>query len=217
VSEMRTEEEQVEAIKSWWKENGKSLMLSIVVAVAAVFGWRGWQANQDAYAANASALYENLSSTVESVPALDEAQAASVIHLGKQLKDEYGSSVYSPMAAMLLAKVYVSQGDLAAAVTELEYVVANEEAKPSLVDLAKLRKVQLLISQGELSQAPVLLNQVSPETYASLYHELKGDLAFAQGDAEAARSEYELAMDQSDPQTRSLIQMKFDDLASGES
>lgn len=217
MSEMRTEEEQVEAIKNWWKENGKSLTISIVVAVAAVFGWRGWQANQDAFAANASAIYENLSSTVESVPSLDEAQAASVLYMGQQLKDEYGSSAYAAMGAMLLAKVHVSQGDLEQAAAELDYVIASEEARGSLVDLAKLRKVQLLIAQGELSQVPGLLSQVSADTYTSLYHELKGDLAFAQGDMSAARSEYQLAMEQSDPQTRSLIQMKFDDLASGES
>ena len=42
MAELRTEEEQVEALKSWWKENGKSLIMGVVIAVAAVFGWRGW-------------------------------------------------------------------------------------------------------------------------------------------------------------------------------
>ena len=38
----RTEEEQVEAIKRWWQENGKSTVLGVAIAMAAVFGWRGW-------------------------------------------------------------------------------------------------------------------------------------------------------------------------------
>jgi len=33
VAEMKTEEEQVEALKRWWQENGKSLILTIAVSV----------------------------------------------------------------------------------------------------------------------------------------------------------------------------------------
>ena len=35
---MRTEEEQVEALKRWWQENGKTLLLTLAVALALVFG-----------------------------------------------------------------------------------------------------------------------------------------------------------------------------------
>ena len=37
----KTEEEQVEAIKKWWNENGKSIIVGIVVGITAIFGWRG--------------------------------------------------------------------------------------------------------------------------------------------------------------------------------
>ncbi len=43
MSEMRTEEEQVEALKDWWKENGRSLLLGVALALAIVFGWKGWE------------------------------------------------------------------------------------------------------------------------------------------------------------------------------
>ena len=60
MAELRTEEEQVQALKNWWNENGKSLLLWIAVALAAVFGWKGWQQQQAVEAENASVLYQNL-------------------------------------------------------------------------------------------------------------------------------------------------------------
>ena len=68
MAELRTEEEQVEALKSWWKENGKSLIMGVVIAVAAVFGWRGWNQYQDDFAANASAMYESILNPVANHP-----------------------------------------------------------------------------------------------------------------------------------------------------
>ena len=39
----RTEEEQVEALRRWWNENGRSTLFVIVVVLAGTFGWQGWQ------------------------------------------------------------------------------------------------------------------------------------------------------------------------------
>ena len=38
-----TEEEQVEAIKKWWNENGKSIITGIIIGVIAIFGWRSYE------------------------------------------------------------------------------------------------------------------------------------------------------------------------------
>jgi len=35
VESYRTEEEQVEALKRWWKENGTGILVAILLAVAA--------------------------------------------------------------------------------------------------------------------------------------------------------------------------------------
>ena len=43
MAEMRTEEEQIEAIKQWWKKNGSSLLIGVGLALAIVFGWQAWQ------------------------------------------------------------------------------------------------------------------------------------------------------------------------------
>ncbi len=40
MAELRTEEEQIEAIKRWWKENGVSLLIGAAIAAAGVFAWK---------------------------------------------------------------------------------------------------------------------------------------------------------------------------------
>jgi len=46
MAELRTDEEQVEAIKQWWKNNGSSLLIGIGAALAIAFGWQAWQTSR---------------------------------------------------------------------------------------------------------------------------------------------------------------------------
>ena len=46
MSTLETEEQQVEAIKKWWQENGKSLIAGIVIGLGGIVGWQGWQTYQ---------------------------------------------------------------------------------------------------------------------------------------------------------------------------
>lgn len=215
VAELRTEEEQVEFIKNWWKENGSSLLISIGVAVAGVMGWKAWVANQEATAANASALYENISSVV-TAPSVDDAQRTSAFHLGDELKSEFGSSAYAPMAAMLLARSAVESGDLERAKTELQYVVGSESSDAALKQLANLRLARVALAQEDFGAAKSALDAAGEGEYPSLYNELSADLAVAQGDLSAARAAYEKALQSATAQSRALIQLKLDDIATGD-
>ena len=38
-----TEEQQVEAVKKWWKENGVSLIVGVVMGLSAIAGWKYYQ------------------------------------------------------------------------------------------------------------------------------------------------------------------------------
>ena len=58
VDYIRDEEEQVERIKAWWQENGTAAVITVVLAVAALIGWRQWQGHQGEQAAEASTEYQ---------------------------------------------------------------------------------------------------------------------------------------------------------------
>jgi predicted negative regulator of RcsB-dependent stress response len=60
VESYRTEEEQLEALKRWWQENGRGIVLGVVLALGLGFGWQAWQTNQQTAAENASILYQQL-------------------------------------------------------------------------------------------------------------------------------------------------------------
>ena len=38
-----TDEEQIEAIKKWFEDNGISLVLAIVLGLGGTFGYRAWE------------------------------------------------------------------------------------------------------------------------------------------------------------------------------
>ncbi|OQX35622.1 MAG: hypothetical protein B0D84_02245, partial [Candidatus Sedimenticola endophacoides] len=111
-----SEEEQVEALKKWWKENGKSVVAGVVIGLGAVFGWQAWEKHQRTSAEDASALFEQLSYNVANGSTLAEQQARDLIQ-------EHHGSVYAVFAALELARIKVGQGDLAAARTQLQWAL----------------------------------------------------------------------------------------------
>lgn len=217
MAELRTEEEQIEAIKSWWKENGRSLLLAIAVAVAGVVGWQAWQKRVEVQSTNASVTYQEL---LQAVTALrdtpdDGAQSATAEHLAGVLQDEYSSTGYASLGAMLMARVAVDAGDLDKALTQLDWARHNAEDE-ELKQLATLRSARIKLAQGDAAAASSILAEANADHFNAAYAELRGDVLVAQGQVAEARQAYEQALESASPQMRPVIQMKHDDLAGGE-
>lgn len=215
MAELRTEEEQLEVLKNWWKENGRSLVIGVVVAVSGVLGWQGWQAYNERQATEASWLYQNLVEAV--VTELDEnsdPQLQTIFHLANQLKENHSKSTYSQYAALLLARVAVQTQDYSQALAELNWVI-ERTSEDDLKTVASLRKARVLMSMNQVDQAASLLSGITPGSFAALYYELLGDVAFRQGDLNAAARAYDqaLAAAQNMP-NQPVIQMKRDELGS---
>jgi predicted negative regulator of RcsB-dependent stress response len=214
VAEMRTEEEQVEAIKSWWKENGKSLVLTVVVVLTGVFGWKAWQQKQANDAEAASIIYQNLmQAVVVSVQqgAADDVTTAN--HLGNQLKNDYSSSEYAKLASMLLARVAVNQENYDAAMQELDWVLANDPSK-EMESISLMRKAQVYLAQGKLDEGLAEVGKVTDVAFKASALELAGDIQLSKGDKSAARKAYEQALvANKDTANRQLLSIKLDDLA----
>jgi len=218
VAEMRTEEEQVDALKRWWQENGKTLLLTLAVALALVFGWRTWQDRQAAEAANASALYQNLVQAVTLAlgPEPDAAQVATAEHLALNLKTDYEDSAYASLGALLMARVAVEQAELDQALEELEWVLVRDPSD-ALRTVATLRKAQVLGEQGQVGTALALLDSLEPGNFEVSYQELKGDLLLKDGKAAEARDAYRLAAQAAETSgVRPLLTMKLENLTAEE-
>lgn len=199
-----SEEEQVEALKKWWKENGKSVVAGIVLGLGGVFGWQYWSQHQQQLAEQASLQFEQLNQSVQAAAPAAVAQAEALI-------TGYPDSPYALFAALDLAKVKFQQGDLAGARTELQWVLDNSD-DPSLQQIARLRLARLLLDAGEIEQAASIVSQAPVDNFRGDYAELRGDIALQQGERAEARRAYGEALEYkvSNP---ALVQMKYDDLA----
>lgn len=70
-----TEEQQVEAIKKWWRDNGKAVVLGAVIGLGGLYGWRYYQAELETSREQASAQYTQVVNALAAGDAQAEAQA----------------------------------------------------------------------------------------------------------------------------------------------
>ncbi|MBT3012709.1 MAG: tetratricopeptide repeat protein [Candidatus Thiodiazotropha sp. (ex Lucina pensylvanica)] len=203
MSEYQTEEEQVEAIKRWWKENGTSVIAGLVIGLGGVFGWQAWGNYKDKIGAEAALAFNQM------VAAVDRGDKPSAVKQAELMRSNYDNS-YSIFAAMAEARVKLDQGDAATAISRLEWASENAD-NPSLKQLVQLSLARVLLNEGELDAAE---KQVASEQggFAGEFAVIRGDIAFARGDKAAAAEAYTQAMTL-EVSNRNLLQMKLDDLA----
>jgi len=201
------EQEQIDALKAWWKENGNQLLGALMIIVVAVGGWRGWQYYQNQQSSEAATLYAGFNRQLESgkVKQINDAAAA--------VMERYASSGYAPRAALLAAQVNEQSDELARARTQLHWVVDHAE-EAGLKDVARLRLAAVLLDEKKYDDALQLLEAKHASSFDGMYADLKGDVLSAQGKNEEARSAYRLAYEKTNANSayRGLIEMKMDAL-----
>ncbi|UZJ45130.1 tetratricopeptide repeat protein [Marinimicrobium sp. C6131] len=217
MSDHLTEEEQLEALKRWWKENGKWIVAAVVVAVGGYFGWTTYQDRQQAEAEAGSAIYSELLDTlaVEEGSAVSDDDRARATELVTQLKTEHANSAYGANAALIRARWAVDENDLETAEGELRWVL-EQETSEAVRQLARLRLARVLSAGGQLDDALATLEAESPaDSIAAEYAEARGDILSKQGDNEGAAQAYQSALDSLDAQQQNrvlLLQMKLDNV-----
>ena len=98
-----------------------------------------------------------------------------------------------------MAKEAVTDNRLDEAKARLEWVVQNASID-AYKQVANLRLAQLALDSGDVDGASTQLSNLAPPAddeaaFAGSYYALRGDIAHAQGNAEAAREAYEKALD----------------------
>ncbi|KMT64788.1 YfgM family protein [Catenovulum maritimum] len=194
-----TEEQQVEAIKSFWAKYGNAAIGGVIIGLASIYGFNAYQDSQlETQEANSNAY----------VAASESNEASKLASYVESNKD----SGYATLAALKLAKIYVEQDDLAQAKTQLKWVAANA-ADSSLVDLANLRLARILVSEANLDEALSLVQVSKTEAFTAQFAELVGDIQLAKEDSSAARIAYQKAADNGGLTSNPGLKMKLDNLA----
>jgi predicted negative regulator of RcsB-dependent stress response len=215
-----SDEEQVEALKSWWQDNGSSLLTGVVIVLVAFFGMRQWQSSQQGTAGVASDLYQQLSElAVGSVNAeVTDQQMQQADAIFQRLKGEFEDSIYSRYAALAMAKFLVEKGDEARAATELQWILDHpklgllQKPEEELFMVARLRLARVKLSLGEPDAALALLREVEPGSFNASFAELEGDILLEKGDADGAKAAYARALISTEGVNPVLLQLKLQNL-----
>ncbi len=202
-----TEEQQVEALKKWWAQNGKSVIAVVIIALAGFFGGRAWFDHKHRTAETASITYQNMQF------ASQRQDVVAVTKLGNELVTSFGSTPYAAMASLMMARINLQQGKHDAAIAHLKWVLTNS-SEEGVHHLARIRLAGVLLDQGKADEALATLDVKEQGNYVALYENVRGDSYTAKADKDAAREAYLKALLSmpADSPLRPLVQMKLDDL-----
>ncbi len=184
----QTEEQQVEQLKEWWKDNGTPLIVGAVLGLSGFAGWKYWNEEQVIAQTNASDSYLAVATAIEK----DDNEA--LIKSSTLTKTEHPDSSYAVLAAFQLAKQAVNESKLDEAVVELEWILTNH-ASSDLAPTAKIRLARILIAQDKAEKALTYLNFSKESSYAEVANLVKGDALLALGKEAEALEAYQAASD----------------------
>ncbi|MFK8053250.1 MAG: YfgM family protein [Woeseiaceae bacterium] len=184
-----TDEQQVERLKAWWQENGRSLLFIIGLGMVGAIGWLQWQGSQRDNAEAASALYEL---------AMEAADRNDSIVLGQrvdELTGDYPDSTYTALAVLRQVAVELANGETELARAKLDALLTSEKGS-ELEPLIALRLARVELYLGNAEQALAVLDKAPAKNFAPFYHEVRGDIYVQLGQAQDARDAYQAALDE---------------------
>lgn len=199
------EQEKLGDLKAWWARFGNYVTGAVTVIALAVAANQGWKYYTGKQAAEASSLYFALSD------AAGKNETAKAKDATAQLIEKFPRTGYAARGALLAAKVAFDAGDLAAAKTQLDWVVANSK-EPELTSIARLRLAAVLLDQKQYDDAIAALEAKHSDSFDGMFLDMKGDIFNLQGKAADAKTAYEAALTKLDTKgsLKQYTQLKLD-------
>ncbi len=205
------EQEQLAALKAWWKDHGNGVIAIATLVLAAVAAWNGWNWYQRTQAAQAGALYDTLQKAARGNDVKAARDAAGSI------LENYPRTIYAPLAALISAKIQFQAGDLKTARAQLEWVV-DHASSDEIRSIARLRLANVLLDDNAPEVALKVLEAKLEPSFEALYASQRGDILAAQKKIAEARAAYRTALEKSAPDNgalRETLRLKLDALGGG--
>ena len=200
MQQFETEEQQVEAIKRFWQEHGKAIILGAVIGLGGLWGWRYITEQQIAAKEAASVSYADV------FDKQDELTAADFLNVATAHPD----TGYAALAQLVAAQRAVSAENYDEAITLLKNV-RDEVKDSSIAAVASLRLARLYLQQKQPQQALDVLTNMKDDAFVGQVKSIQGDAFVQLSRGEDARQAYVAAV-AAMPNNR-LVKMKLDNLA----
>ncbi len=209
MDEYMNEQEQWEFVRNWLRQNGVWLIAGVALAGAGLWGWRSWQAHQEAMLMEANGQYQQV------LAAFGKNDLPTVIRLADQLVSTHPRTGYAEQAQLAAARMQVENNQLPGALNRLQKVEAGT-SDPELALVVRLRIARLQIEQNRIDDALKTLSAVEPGAFAGRYAEVRGDALRAKGDRAGALKAYREAQAsqsaQAGPSAGDLLALKINEL-----
>jgi len=200
------EQEQLAALRAWWKERGGGVALAAVLLAAAVAAWNGWTWYERSQAAQAAALYDTLQKAARANDVKATRDTAGSI------LENYPRSAYASLAALVSAKVQFQAGDLKTARAQLQWVTEHSKSD-EIRSIAALRLANVLLDDKEPDAALKALEATPHPGFEALFAAQRGDILAAQKKREEARKAYKAALEKAEPgPLREVLRLKLEAL-----
>ena len=148
-----TEEEQIAAIKKWWKDNWLSLFGGVLIGIGILAGGKYWLDTKNFHAESASVEYEAM------IQSLTRNQLEEASNRAATLLGQYADTPYAGLAALTMAKIKTDKDDLVTAKSHLRWAMDNVQQKGTntLIFLVGLQFLLGVLTILFINKAKVLL------------------------------------------------------------
>ncbi|SPT69427.1 Uncharacterized protein conserved in bacteria [Anaerobiospirillum thomasii] len=197
--------EREEAVKKWWKEYWKPIVLGIVIALGGLLGFRQYQAYELEKSQEAAYGVYQLQNQLnkDGKASLDKATAFMNEH-----KDIYGA-----LLSVDVAMVHINAKEYDKAAEALNF--ARDNGGDLVSPLVTLMQAKLFAQTQKYDEALKALSTIKNKAYAIEKEEVSGDIYMLMGDKDKAHDAYKKALDLSVERKVAiapLLQMKFDNI-----
>ncbi|MGP1960102.1 MAG: YfgM family protein [Arsenophonus sp. NC-TX2-MAG3] len=176
-----TENEQIDAIKCFFINNAKALIIWLAVGVSAIITWNYWQSYQINNLQKSAQIFEQISSQLQT-------GSKQALASGKQFANKT-NNIYGVLTNIQLAKIAVEKSDIIGA--EKALLNALDKAKlDNLKDLINIRLARVQLDLNKTDQALITLTQVHDKGWSMIVEDIRGNILLKKGDISGARAAY---------------------------
>ncbi|MGG6099964.1 YfgM family protein [Pantoea allii] len=199
------ENEQVDALRRFFANNGKALAVGVVIGIAALGGWRYWSSHQQDSAKTVSAEYQKVTSAMQ-------AGKPETLEAVNTFASE-NSNTYGALAALDLAKQYVDSNQLDKAATLLQNGLKDTK-DANLQAVINLRLARIQLQQNQADAALKTLNGVKGDGWTAIVADIRGEALLSKGDKQGARDAWSKGVESdASPALKQMMQMKMNNLS----
>lgn len=200
MEQFATEEQQVEAIKKFWKDNGMAIVVGALIGLGALWGWRYYSDTQRVAREEASVAYQDAVVAVEDKGQIDELTG---------FVNETNNAGYATIGGLVAAQQAVKSGDLEKAASLLKGV-RNSAPDEHIATMSSIRLARVQLELGNTDEALATLKGLEDKAFSAKIEEVRGDIYVAQEKFNDARMAYTDALENASG--NALLEMKLDNL-----